>query len=71
MAQIQLPPFVATQELDEQTLGELEVWLTDMAELVNTQTLVDNTQVISIERLQTIVAASTSFADFQTRIAAL
>ena len=39
MANIQLPPYLAGKELDENTLRELELWFSDMSALVNTGAL--------------------------------
>ena len=59
---VNLPPYAEDQDQDR--------WQLEMTQSNNEiDDQVNNT--ISVATLQTIVAASTSFADFQTRIAAL
>lgn len=72
MAIVNRPPYLTTE--DPFTEVDLETWsvrMTDSNNELDERVRVAEDSFISLSRLQSVVASSTSFADFQSRIAAL
>jgi len=73
MASISLPPYLSkpVSEWNDADVRDLEIFLTQLSDLVNTQQLVDSDSVVSKAQLQSIVANSADFAAFKVAITAL